>query len=77
MSSISIAINSETTPALISTPITRKSGVCPKQSATTPSGIKVARVRRTLAHRWDMYAVLTLMASAVAYGVWTLSHLAG
>jgi len=36
--------------------------------------ITAAQIRRTLARKWDFYAVIGLIASSAAYGVYALAH---
>ena len=45
------------------------------QPANMPWMPRVARLRRTLARRWDLLGVLSLMATSAAYGVYALAHL--
>lgn len=33
-------------------------------------------LRRTLAHRWDLIGVLSLLAASAAYALYALAHLA-
>lgn len=41
-----------------------------------PPAARKSGLRRHLARRWDLYGILTLMASCAAYGVSALAHLA-
>jgi len=40
--------------------------------ANTPWMPRAAQLRRTLARRWDLLGVLSLMVSSTAYGVYAL-----
>ncbi|MGI4788605.1 MAG: hypothetical protein ACRYFS_07120 [Janthinobacterium lividum] len=42
--------------------------------ATKP--VTVAQIGRTLIRKWDMIAVIGLMTSSAAYGVFALAHVA-
>ena len=52
--------------------------VCEPTDAQTcaPPAARKSGLRRHLARRWDLYGILTLMASCAAYGVSALAHLA-
>ena len=42
-------------------------------AANAPWMPRVAQLRRTLARRWDLIGVLSLMASSASYGVYALA----
>ncbi len=44
------------------------------QPANTPWMPRAACRLRTLGRKWDLFGVLSLMASSAAYGVYALAH---
>ncbi len=43
-------------------------------AANTPWMPRAARCVRTLARKWDLIGVLSLMTSSAAYGIYALAH---
>ena len=58
----------------ISLELTDTAAARSESAAATPW---MPRLRRTLARRWDMIGVLSLMVSSAVYGLLALSHLTG
>ncbi len=51
-------------------------GTIPASKASPPKPLTAAQLRRTLVRKWDMLAVIGLMASSAAYGIFALAHVA-
>ena len=66
----------QTTAALNTTASINANATVTLARPAAPQAARPARLLRTLARKWDMIAVLGLMASSAAYGVYALSHLA-
>jgi len=48
----------------------------PAVGTRRPKPLTAAQLRRTLVRKWDMLAVIGLMASSAAYGIFALAHVA-
>lgn len=51
-------------------------GTIPASKAGTPKPLTATQLRRTLVRKWDMLAVIGLMASSAAYGIFAMAHVA-
>ena len=63
-----------TAASVLNTPGT---GAIPAVKTSRRQPLTALRVRRTLARKWDMYAVIGLMVSSAAYGIYALTYMTG
>ena len=75
-STLTLSANAATLEKMTLLENTAAIGIFPAATAGRRKPLTVAQLRRTLARKWDMLAVIGLMLASAAYGIFALAHVA-